>query len=186
MKKLESIINCYTCKTKKVKCGRELPTCSYCSKRDITCIYPDRIRLRGVSEAGLTPFTSKIKASSSVQYCKLTSGDGKKNETPACKFIIFQPILQPIDFADESSQPAVTIIQSNNTQKFQTHILLILSTQIIDYDNELIPQIGFFVNKLELGVIGTLLKFSIHMSQEWIIDLLSPSFEENYSILIEM
>ncbi|KXN65347.1 hypothetical protein CONCODRAFT_13098, partial [Conidiobolus coronatus NRRL 28638] len=53
-----------------------------------------------------------------------------------------------------------------------------LSAQIIDYDNKLIPQIVFFVSKLELGVFGGLLKFSIHMNQEWIVELLSPSFEE--------
>ncbi|KXN65939.1 hypothetical protein CONCODRAFT_12348 [Conidiobolus coronatus NRRL 28638] len=122
MEKSESLISCNICKIRKVKCGRELPMCSYCSKRGITCIYPDRIGQKGVSETGLN------------------------------------------SFMNESSQPAVTIIQSNNTQKFQTHILLILSTQIVEYDKELIPQIGFFVNKLELGVIGALLKFSIHES----------------------
>ncbi|KXN65001.1 hypothetical protein CONCODRAFT_13577 [Conidiobolus coronatus NRRL 28638] len=53
-----------------------------------------------------------------------------------------------------------------------------LSTQIIDYDSKLIPQIDFFLNKLEFGVFGGLLKFSIHMNQEWIVELLSPSFEE--------
>jgi hypothetical protein len=94
------------------------------------------------------------------------------------KFVLFQPIPQPINFVDGGSQRTITRIQSNNTQKFQTYILLILSTQIIDYDKELVPQIDFFVNKLELGVFGRLLKFSIHMNQEWIVELLSPVFEE--------
>jgi hypothetical protein len=94
------------------------------------------------------------------------------------KFILFRPILQPNDFVDESLRGAVTKMQSNGTQKFQTHILLMLSTQIIDYDNKLVPQIDFFVSKLELGVFGGLLKFTIHMNQEWIVELLSPSFEE--------
>ncbi|KXN64757.1 hypothetical protein CONCODRAFT_13978 [Conidiobolus coronatus NRRL 28638] len=104
--------------------------------------------------------------------------DSKKNETPIYKFTSFQPVLQSIDFVDECSQEIVTKIQSNNTQKFKTHSLLILSAQIFDHDSKLIPQIDFFVNKLELGVFGGLLKFSIHMNQEWIVELLSPLFEE--------
>jgi hypothetical protein len=53
-----------------------------------------------------------------------------------------------------------------------------LSIQIIEYDRNLIPQIDFFVSKLEFGVFGRLLKFSIHLNQEWILELLSSSFEE--------
>ncbi|KXN65940.1 hypothetical protein CONCODRAFT_12349, partial [Conidiobolus coronatus NRRL 28638] len=178
MNKFESLINCNSCKTRKVKCGRELPMCSYCSKRGRLCVYSDQIRRRGVSEAESTSFMSKINVRPKFLCYKLASGDRKKNETQACRFIIFQPILRPIDFVDESSQEIVTKIQFNNPQKFQTHILIILSTQIIDYDRELIPKIDFFVNELELGVFGGLLRFSIHMSQEWIVELLSPSFEE--------
>jgi hypothetical protein len=103
----------------------------------------------------------------------------QKNVAKGSRFVLFRPILQPDDFVDESLQGAVTKIQSNGTQKFQTHILLMLSSQIIDYDNKLVPQIDFFVNKLELGVFGGLLKFTIHMNQEWIVELFSPSFEES-------
>ncbi|KXN68154.1 hypothetical protein CONCODRAFT_9627 [Conidiobolus coronatus NRRL 28638] len=178
MNKLESLISCNTCKIRKVKCGRELPECSYCSEYSILCIYPDKIRKRRISKAGLSSTKSKLKPSSSVQYSKLTYGDGEKNETIACKLILFQPIPQPIDFSDESSQAAVTKVQLNCAQKFQTHILLLLSTQILNYDSRLIPQIDFFVSRLELNVLGKLLKFSIHMNQDWIVELLSPSFEE--------
>jgi hypothetical protein len=104
--------------------------------------------------------------------------DGKNNEPQEHKFILFQPILQPNDLVDEGSQVVVTKIQSNGNQKFQTYILLMLSTQIIDYDNKLMPQIDFFVDKLEFGMFERLLKFSIHMNQEWIVELFSPSFEE--------
>ncbi|KXN65406.1 hypothetical protein CONCODRAFT_13002 [Conidiobolus coronatus NRRL 28638] len=104
--------------------------------------------------------------------------DIEKNEAFVDKFILFQPILQPIDFADESSQEIATKLQFNNTQKFQTHILLILSTQIIDHDRKLIPHIDSFLSKLEFGVFGGLLRFSIHMNQEWIAELFSPLFEE--------
>ncbi|KXN65344.1 hypothetical protein CONCODRAFT_13095 [Conidiobolus coronatus NRRL 28638] len=178
MDKSEGLINCNICRRKKVKCSRELPTCSYCSERGIMCIYPDQIRRRGVSEAGLAPFITKIKVGSSDKFRIPASRDGKKNEIQVHKFTLYQVIPQPIDFVDECSQGIVTKIQSNNNQKFQTHILLMLSAQIIDYDRELIPQIGSFVNKIELGVLGRLLKFSIHMDQEWIIELLSPAFEE--------
>ncbi|KXN65407.1 hypothetical protein CONCODRAFT_13003 [Conidiobolus coronatus NRRL 28638] len=142
------------------------------------CIYSEKIWRRQVRKAGLGSFITKIKVSSSAQSHKLTSGDNERNETPACKFILLQPIPQPISFVDESSQGMVTKIQSNGTQKFQTHILLMLSTQIIDYDTKLIPQLDFFLNKLEVGVFGGLLKFSIHRNQDWIVELLSPSFEE--------
>jgi hypothetical protein len=98
--------------------------------------------------------------------------------TRTSKFTLFQPILKPNDFVDESSQAVATKILSNGTRKFQTHILLMLSTQIIEYDRELIPQIDFFLNKLELGVFGGLLKFIIHMDQEWIVELIDLSFEE--------
>ncbi|KXN65345.1 hypothetical protein CONCODRAFT_13096 [Conidiobolus coronatus NRRL 28638] len=178
MEKSESLINCFMCKSKKAKCSRELPTCSYCLERGITCIYPDQIRRRGVSEAGLTSFISKINISSSFKPRKRTSRDGEKNGTRVHKFILFQPIPQPINFVDDYSQGMSTKIQSNNTYKFQTQVLLLLSNQIIDYDRELIPQIDFFVSKLELGMFGNLLKFSIHMNQEWIVELLSPSFED--------
>ncbi|KXN65151.1 hypothetical protein CONCODRAFT_13368 [Conidiobolus coronatus NRRL 28638] len=47
MEKSESLINCKICRSKKVKCSRELPTCSYCSERGIMCIYPDQIKRRG-------------------------------------------------------------------------------------------------------------------------------------------
>jgi hypothetical protein len=177
MNKSESLINCNSCKSKKVKCGRELPNCSYCSERGIMCIYPNKIRRRGVSEAGLTSFISKIKVSSSVKYCELTLNGYKNTETQVHKFVLFQPIPQPISFVDESSQAVVGKIQSNGTQ-FQTYTLLMLSTQIIEYDSKLIPKIDFFLNKLELGVFGGLLKFSIHMNQDWIVELFSPAFEE--------
>ncbi|KXN65408.1 hypothetical protein CONCODRAFT_13004 [Conidiobolus coronatus NRRL 28638] len=108
----------------------------------------------------------------------MTSIDGKKYETRAHKFTLFQPIPQPIDFVEEGSQGKLTKIQSNGTQKFQTHILLILSTQIIDHDKKIIPQIDSFLSKLEFGIFGRLLKFSIHMNQDWIVELLSPSFEK--------
>jgi hypothetical protein len=104
--------------------------------------------------------------------------DGKNNEPQEHKFILFQPILQPIDLVDEGSQVVVTKIQSNGNQKFQAYILLMLSTQIIDYNNKLMPQIDFFVDKLEFGMFERLLKFSIHIGQDWIVELLSPSFEE--------
>ncbi|KXN64661.1 hypothetical protein CONCODRAFT_14149 [Conidiobolus coronatus NRRL 28638] len=178
MEKSESLINCFACKRNKARCGRELPTCSYCSKHGKKCIYPDKIKRRGVSEAGLNPFITKINADSTIKFRILTSMDNKMNETQVSKFKLFRPILQPINFVHESSKGMVTKIQSNNTKKFHTHILLMLSTQIIDYDKELIPQIDFFLSKLELGVYGKLLKFSIHMNQEWIVELFSPSFEE--------
>jgi hypothetical protein len=178
MNKSESLINCNTCKVRKIKCSRDLPNCSYCSERDIICIYPDKIRRRGVSEAGLTSFISKIKVRSTIKLSELTFRGCKKNEPQEIKFCLFQPILQPVDFVDKDFQGTVAKIKSNGTQKFQTHILLILSAQIIDYDSELMPQIDFFVKKLELGMLGKLLKFSIHMNQEWIVELLSASFEE--------
>ncbi|KXN66229.1 hypothetical protein CONCODRAFT_11986 [Conidiobolus coronatus NRRL 28638] len=178
MNKPESLINCNTCKKRKLKCGRELPECSYCSKRGVLCSYSGQIRRRGAGKERLTSFITKINISSNAWSHKVASGDGEKNGTPAYRFILFQPILQPIDFVDEGFQETVTKIQFNNTQKFQTHILLMLSTQIIDYDSKLIPQLDFFLSKLEVGVFGGLLKFSIHMNQEWIVELLSSSFEE--------
>jgi hypothetical protein len=178
MDKSESLINCNTCKVRKVKCGRELPNCSYCSGRGMLCTYSEQIRRRGVSETGLTLFTNKIRVGFSVQSRKLSSRNGEKNETQANKFALFQLITQPISFVDENSHGIVTKMQSNRTQKFQTNTLLMLSTQIIEYDRELIPQIDFFLSKLELGVFGGLLKFSIHMNQDWIVELFNPSFEE--------
>jgi hypothetical protein len=178
MSKSESLINCNTCKVRKVKCGRELPNCFYCSERGMLCTYSEQIRRRGVSEAGITSFTNKIRAGSIAQYRKLHSRNVEKNETQVNIFALFQTVPQPINFVNEDSQGIITKIQSNNTQKFQTHILLMLSTQIIEYDSKLIPQIDFFLNKLELGVFGGLLKFSIHMNQDWILELFSPTFEE--------
>ncbi|KXN65880.1 hypothetical protein CONCODRAFT_12408 [Conidiobolus coronatus NRRL 28638] len=186
MNKSESLISCNLCKSKKSRCGRELPTCSRCLEHGITCTYSNQIKRRGVSEAGLTSFITKINARSSiiprkrssVKSSKCTSRDSEKNEIRVRKLILFKPILQPIDYVDESSQTAVAKIQFNNTQKFQTHILIILSTQIIDYDSKLIPQIDSFLGKLKFGIFGGLLKFSIHMDQEWITELFSPSFEE--------
>jgi hypothetical protein len=178
MNKSESLINCNYCKIKKVKCSRGLPICSYCSEREIKCVYSDKKRRRGINEAELASSIIKLKVSSRVKFHITTSVDGENNVACPSKFTLFLPILQPDDFVDESLQGAVSKIQSNGTQKFQTHILLILSTQIIDYDNKLVPQIDFFVNKLELGVFGGLMKFTIHMNQEWILELFSPSFEE--------
>ncbi|KXN64629.1 hypothetical protein CONCODRAFT_14199, partial [Conidiobolus coronatus NRRL 28638] len=167
MNKSEGLINCNTCKIRKVKCNRELPTCNYCSERGIKCIYPDKINSRIIP-----------RKRSSVNSSKFTSRNSEKNETRLHSFILFQPVPQPISFVDESSQVTVTKLQFNNTQKFQTHILLILSTQIIDHDRKIMPQIDSFLSKLEFGVFGRLLKFSIHMNQEWIVELFSPSFEE--------
>jgi hypothetical protein len=126
---------------------------------------------------GLASFINKLKVGSSVQSCKSSSRDSEKNVARTNKFALFLPILQPNDFV-ESSQVIAAKLLSKSTQKFQTHILLILSTQIINYDSKLIPQIDFFLNKLEIGVFGGLVKFSIHMNQEWIVELFSPSFEE--------
>jgi hypothetical protein len=178
MNKSESLINCNTCKIRKVKCSRELPICSYCSERDIACIYSGKIRRRGVSEAGLTSFINKIKVGSNVKFSEQAFKGYEKNEPQRLKFILFQPILQHTDFIDKDLQGTITKIQSNRTRKFQTHILLTLSTQISNYDSKLMPQIDFFISKLELGLFGGLLKFSIHMSQEWIVELFNPSFEE--------
>jgi hypothetical protein len=186
MNKSESLINCNYCKSKRIKCSRDLPTCSYCSERDKTCIYSEKIRRRGVSEAGLTSFITKInvrtgvipRKRSSVKLSKSTPRNGKKNMAQASKFILLQPIPQPINFVNQDLQRTLTEIQSNNTQKFQTHILIILSTQIIEYDIRLIPQIDFFIDRLEFGVFGGLLKFSIRMNQEWVIELMNPTFEE--------
>jgi hypothetical protein len=186
MSKLESLINCNMCKIKKSKCSRELPTCNYCSKRGIPCVYPDQIRRRGVSEAGMASFITKIntrhgaipRKRTSAKFLKWISTNREKNVAQGHELILFQPIPQSINFVDESSQGKLIKIQDKNTLKFQTHILLMLSTQIIDYDKGLIPQIDFFVSKLEFGVFGGLLKFSIHMNQEWIVELFSPAFEE--------
>jgi hypothetical protein len=142
------------------------------------CIYPDKIRRKGANEAGLTSFISKIKVSSRVKFRELTFKGYENNKSQEHRFTLFQPIIQLKGFVDEDTQGIITKIQSNNTQ-FQTHILLLLSTQIIDHDSKLIPQIDFFLEKLEFGVFGGLLKFSIHMNQDWISELLSPSFEEN-------
>jgi hypothetical protein len=141
------------------------------------CTYSDKIRRRGASEAGLTSFISKIKAGSSVKFSEQTFRVYEKNVPQELKFILFQPILQSTDFVDEDLQGTLTKIQPSNVQKFHTHTLLTLSTQIINYDTKLMPQLGFFINKLEIGAFGGL-KFSIHMDQEWIVELLSPSFEE--------
>jgi hypothetical protein len=178
MDKSESLINCNICKVRKTKCSRELPNCSYCSERDIICIYPDKIWRRGANKSGLTSFISKIKFRSSVKFSELTFKGYEKNKSQEYIFTLFRPILRPNDFLDKDLQETVAKIQSNETQKFQTNTLLMLSTQIIEYDSKLIHQIDFFVGKLELGVFGKLLKFSIHMDQEWIVELFSPSFEE--------
>ncbi|KXN66892.1 hypothetical protein CONCODRAFT_11152 [Conidiobolus coronatus NRRL 28638] len=119
-----------------------------------------------------------MKFSNSFKPYRRTLANDEKNETQVYKYVLFQPILQPVDFVGKSSQEAVTKSQFNNAQKFQNHILLILSSQIINYDRKLIPQIGSFINKIELGVFGKMFKFSIHMDQEWIEELLNPSFEE--------
>jgi hypothetical protein len=177
MNKSESLINCNTCKVRKIKCSRDLPNCSYCSERDMMCVYSDKIRRRGVNEAGVISFISKIKVSSSVKLCELTFRGHEKNSSQEVRFTLLQPIL-PVNFLDKDFQGTVTKINSNGIQEFQTYSILMLSTQIIDYDNMLVPQIDFFVDKLEFGVFERLLKFSIHMSQEWIAELLDPSFEE--------
>jgi hypothetical protein len=143
------------------------------------CVYSNKIKRRGDDEAGLASFISKIKVKPNLKFRIITSIESQNIETRGSKFILFQPILQSNGFVDESPQEIQAKILWNNTQKFQTHTLLILSTQIIDYDRKLIPQIDFFVSKLEFGVFGGLLKFSIHMNQEWIVELFSPSFEEN-------
>ncbi|KXN65149.1 hypothetical protein CONCODRAFT_13366 [Conidiobolus coronatus NRRL 28638] len=81
MEKSESLINCFMCKRNKARCGRELPTCSYCSKHGIKCIYPNKIWRRGVSEAGSTPFITKTNVGSSIKFRILTSMDNKMDET---------------------------------------------------------------------------------------------------------
>ncbi|KXN65405.1 hypothetical protein CONCODRAFT_13001 [Conidiobolus coronatus NRRL 28638] len=114
MDESESLINCNMCKRIKARCSRELPKCSYCSKRGIVCNYSDQIRRRGVGEMGLTSFLSKIKVRSSVKFRELTLKDFEKNNIQVRKFILFQPISQPVDFVDESSQEIVTKLQFNN------------------------------------------------------------------------
>ncbi|KXN64552.1 hypothetical protein CONCODRAFT_14310 [Conidiobolus coronatus NRRL 28638] len=118
-----------------------------------------------------------MKVSSSFKHHKRTLRDSEQNETHAHKFLFFQPILHPVDFVEEDSQMEVTRTLFNNMPKFQTHIILMLSTQIIDHDRRLIPQIDFFVNEIERGIFGGLSKFTIHMNQEWIVELFSSSFE---------
>jgi hypothetical protein len=148
-------------------------------------MYSSQVKRRGVSSAGITSFINKMKIGTSLQSCELTSGDlgelGIKNNdaSKVHKFILFQPLPQPINYTDSSlTQGSVTKILSNETLKFQTHILLMLSTQIISHDTQLIPQMDFFVGKLELGIFGGLIKFNIHLNQDWILELLKPSFEE--------
>jgi hypothetical protein len=178
MSKPESLINCKSCKIKRLKCNRKLPNCSNCLDNDTICIYSDKIIRKRANEDKLASFINKIKPEYNIRFRILTSLDCEKIETRARKFALFKPILQHNDLVDGCLQGEVPKMQTNGSQKFQTYILLMLSTQIVDYDIKLIPQIDFFVDKLELGVFERLLKFSIHMNQEWIVELLSPSFEE--------
>jgi hypothetical protein len=178
MNKSESLINCNTCKVRKLKCARELPNCSYCLERGIICTYSQQIRRRRVGIVGAASSLIKVKVGSSTHSHKVSSRDSKMKDIQIYKYILFQPIPQPINFVDENSQAVLAKLQSNGNQKFLTHTLLKLSNQIVEYDTKLIPQIDFFLGKLELGVLGGLLKFSIHMNQEWIIELLNPTFEE--------
>jgi hypothetical protein len=142
------------------------------------CIYPDKIRRRESGETGLASFITKIKVSSKVKSRILISIGDEKNGTRANRFTLFQPIPQPNELVDGSLQPEEIKTQPYGSQKFQVHTLLLLSTQIITYDRELTPQIDFFVDKLKLGAYRKFLKFSIHMNQEWIVELFSHSFEE--------
>ncbi|KXN65346.1 hypothetical protein CONCODRAFT_13097 [Conidiobolus coronatus NRRL 28638] len=94
MNKSETLINCNTCKIRKVKCSRELPNCSYCSERDLLCIYPDKIKRRGASEVKLTSFVTKMKAGSGFKPHKRASRDSENNEIQVNRFTLFQPVPQ--------------------------------------------------------------------------------------------
>ncbi|KXN64554.1 hypothetical protein CONCODRAFT_14304, partial [Conidiobolus coronatus NRRL 28638] len=78
MEKSISLINCSMCKSKRARCGRELPTCSHCLERGMACTYPDKIRRRRANEEGLTSFITKINARSSVIPRKRSSVKSSK------------------------------------------------------------------------------------------------------------
>jgi hypothetical protein len=62
----QSKIACYVCRKRKIKCGRELPSCVICQETEQECTYPARAMKRG-------PKIGSIHASSRKRQGKLLS-----------------------------------------------------------------------------------------------------------------
>jgi hypothetical protein len=182
--KLESLISCLTCKNKKIKCDRALQSCGYCSKRGIQCFYSNKSK-------GGDQLYYRLSFSKNSQKPKPAQERDKRGSKAMQNLqfkmyyntdipdILYKGIFLPGNKPEDAINTFISPIIPYGGEKLQTHLLLMLTTQIIQRDNNVTDDISDFLGKLKLGIYGGRLKFNIRIGSEWIRELFDQDLESN-------
>jgi hypothetical protein len=195
-KKSESSISCFSCRKKRIRCGRELPKCEWCNKRGSECVYPKKSHRRRNEPTSYSAAQNKLNfKSSSVGSVSELRGfndfglnlqaQNFQNNSNEINIFIFEPIPRPLPppgVSIVSKQAALDLLQPSlnllKSKKFETSLILLLTKQIVQADPLIVPEIDWFIEKIEHGVFGGITKLTLHINQDWIQELFEPNFKQ--------
>ncbi|KXN74084.1 hypothetical protein CONCODRAFT_15116 [Conidiobolus coronatus NRRL 28638] len=192
----ESGISCDTCRRRHVRCGRQLPKCSWCLKSNVLCIYPKISRKRqsrqkfdnmskiefGKEDDGLRFFNSKNNNNSGNQAQKINKVNMLTMVSSNFKGSNYTfKIIPSISLNNQPGYMEVSGVISQdsiNGIRFEPHLMLQLLSQITSNNPRMYTEVDWFVDKIKLGVYGGVVKSHIKLNNEWIKDLFNPSFKD--------
>jgi hypothetical protein len=188
----ESSISCLSCRKKRIRCSREQPACEWCLRRETECIYPKKSHRRRNEPTSYssnqiklnfkpTGFNSIIPEQlKKLENVKLKVHTTSYTNSDEINIYVFEPIPRPITskpaniFTPEEPKP----LKLTQTKKFETSLILLLTKQIVKFDPHIVPEIDWFVEKIELGVFGGITKLTLHINQDWIQELFEVNFKQ--------
>jgi hypothetical protein len=192
--------SCDNCRRKKVKCGRELPTCFLCYRFQQPCCYPKsnhrRHSEKPFQNMGKIDFNQTSPQSPTLQKLKKPAKNEKasvalklatKVNTQGSNFVF--KIQLPLTFKNSSPetmfpQQKLPSQVGDNTIRFEPHLVLMLLGQIVDKNTDVGIEVEWFLDQIKLGIFGGIIKSHIKLNNEWIKELYNPDFKkqtlENY------
>ncbi|KXN74085.1 hypothetical protein CONCODRAFT_93334 [Conidiobolus coronatus NRRL 28638] len=201
---MDSGVSCDKCRVRKVRCGRELPSCSWCAKSNVLCTYPKvshrRRKLQKIQNTGKILFNSegetggrnggKQRANKKRQNELIRQGDSLTlldlYQCAQFKLLAqFSPIISNNmgynDFigigGGVGTLPLVYPSGSERVQ-FQPHLMLMLYSQLIEVNPKIGSEVGWFFEEIKDGIFGKQYRSHIRMNTDWIKELYHPDFKE--------
>ncbi|KXN74086.1 hypothetical protein CONCODRAFT_2980 [Conidiobolus coronatus NRRL 28638] len=163
----DSGVSCSECRRRKVKCGRELPTCAACIKFDFECIYSGSTHKRH----------NRLKLDN---MSKISFG-GVKRPCPNTNLTFKLVQYLPIHGSQENSMDFChqDLVKYGSGPKFNPHLTIMLLGQILEKNPWIGTEVDWFLNNVKLGIFGGVIAAHIKLDNSWIKELYNPNFREH-------
>jgi hypothetical protein len=203
MEQTESPSSCYICRNRKVRCGRQLPECGWCTDNGVSCIYPETSHKRHNAKKNIKQ--QQRGRHGDVRVLLAAKDDNYKQNVikyrvkakpnhsrlikyldPVKNFPLINRIIPAVPYNSfewaSFIQPIISASGHLNLMhyqkgQFESNLTKVLASQLITERPELLKDIEPFIKGLNAGNFDGLDKEYLSMSANWFNVLFDQTFK---------